>query len=600
MAHRGEAPARTSPDAAASARRSAAQDDAESASMRFLLELQLRHRSMLQALVSQQAEASRTLPASSVQPVGPGATLPGVGTLETPLSTRAFPATGASSSRPGVDPKPAKHFAVFRSRNVSVPISEYDAQTHGPTHVARELDVDAEGRTLVGVESGPHKELRVALDRLCSAPRYGALGMADELILLTADARVFRDDAMAAKSPDGALRFLILNESYHRAVAAHGSWVVDGDVVENVIADVVDEAAKARSAPEAERKALLAGFAGRGQKRPREAGGRAREATPSPTPRRPAARKTSEERETKPILESRPAPDVPENAERKSASGRAREAPLPSAVTASSGSESSEGSESSASGTDDSETAGSREGVRPSLSLRRREAVQRAVAAAQRERLKKKAAASASPSTTTKEVDDAEGADAIEDVIVIDDAANGDDDAANGDANEDSDDYSDDMPFLDVDIVAPGGSAPLALDADAAASRRKREPPRLEEFHAIRGLVLGSVANSLISPRKKPPPTSSVQFQLATSENQFHVLAARCDARSEEEDFDVRVTDGGLVYVDKKAGRNGGSTDAFEFVARFPEPVDETSAQSVVKDGVLFVVCEPKRSAGAR
>ena len=190
--------------------------------MRFLLELQLRHRSMLQALVSQQAEASRTLPASSVQPVGPGATLPGVGTLETPLSTRAFPATGASSSRPGVDPKPAKHFAVFRSRNVSVPISEYDAQTHGPTHVARELDVDAEGRTLVGVESGPHKELRVALDRLCSAPRYGALGMADELILLTADARVFRDDAMAAKSPDGALRFLILNESYHRAVAAHG------------------------------------------------------------------------------------------------------------------------------------------------------------------------------------------------------------------------------------------------------------------------------------------------------------------------------------------------------------------------------------------
>ena len=393
MAHRGEAPARTSPDAAASARRSAAQDDAESASMRFLLELQLRHRSMLQALVSQQAEASRTLPASSVQPVGPGATLPGVGTLETPLSTRAFPATGASSSRPGVDPKPAKHFAVFRSRNVSVPISEYDAQTHGPTHVARELDVDAEGRTLVGVESGPHKELRVALDRLCSAPRYGALGMADELILLTADARVFRDDAMAAKSPDGALRFLILNESYHRAVAAHGSWVVDGDVVENVIADVVDEAAKARSAPEAERKALLAGFAGRGQKRPREAGGGAREATPSPTPRRPAARKTSEERETKPILESRPAPDVPENAERKSASGRAREVPLPSAVTASSGSESSEGSESSASGTDDSETAGSREGVRPSLSLRRREAVQRAVAAAQRARLKEKAAA---------------------------------------------------------------------------------------------------------------------------------------------------------------------------------------------------------------
>ena len=75
---------------------------------------------------------------------------------------------------------------------------------------------------MVGVESGPHKELRVALDRLCAAPRYGALGMADELILLNQDARLFRDDALAVKAPDGAVRFLILHESYQRAVAAHG------------------------------------------------------------------------------------------------------------------------------------------------------------------------------------------------------------------------------------------------------------------------------------------------------------------------------------------------------------------------------------------
>ena len=137
-------------------------------------------------------------------------------------------------------------------------------------------------------------------------------------------------------------------------------------------------------------------------------------------------------------------------------------------------------------------------------------------------------------------------------------------------------------------------SSSAGASLDAAASRRKKRPPRLEEFHAIRGLVLGSVADSLAAPRKKPPPASAVQFQLATPENRFHVLAARCDARSDEGDFGIRVGAGGLVYVDKKAGRTNGSTDSFEFVARFPEPVDEDSAQSVVKEGVLFVVCEPE------
>jgi hypothetical protein len=107
---------------------------------------------------------------------------------------------------------------------------------------------------------------------------------------------------------------------------------------------------------------------------------------------------------------------------------------------------------------------------------------------------------------------------------------------------------------LDVDVVAADGSAPHALDA--AASRRKSQPPRLEEFHAIRGLVLGSVADSLAAPQKKPPPASTVQFQLATPENRFHVLAARCDARSDEGDFGIRVGAGGLVYVHKRAGRS--------------------------------------------
>ena len=403
MAHRGEAPARTSFDAAASARRS---EEAEVASLRLLLELEQRHRSMLQALVAQQA----SIPASLVSPVVNPALMrsprPGNG-----AAFGAFPSATRSSPPPRpTAPAASSHqlrrltnsttpggFAVFRSRNVSVPVSAYDARVHGALHVARELDVDARGRTLVGVESGPHKELRVALDRMRSAPRYGALGMADELILLTADAVAFRDDALAAKAPDGAARFLILNESYHRAVAAHGSWVVDGDVVEDVLADVVDEAAKARSAPEAERKALLAGF--RGRKAPgaeRREDARTRQKDPKPFSSSRGQKRTREEgdertaaspsHEPKPLLESRPAADATGDAERKGAE-RTRAAPLSVAATASSG------SETSASGESDSQTASGGEGDRASRSKRRREAVERAVAAAQRARLKEKAAA---------------------------------------------------------------------------------------------------------------------------------------------------------------------------------------------------------------
>ena len=581
MAHRGEAPARTWPDAAATARRS---EEAEAASLRLLLELEQRHRSMLQALVAQQA----SIPESPVSPVmnpalmrsprpGNGAAF---GAFPFPSATRSNPTrptAPAASSHERQLPTTPGGFAVFRSRNASVPVSSYDARVHGALHVARELDVDAQGRTLVGVESGPHKELRVALDRMRAAPRYGALGMADELILLTADAVVFRDDALAVKAPDGAPRFLILNESYQRAVAAHGSWVVDGDVVEDVLADVVDEAAKARSAPEAERKALLAGFKKPGAELREDARTRTKNPKDPKDPKDPKpfsssrgrkrTREEGDERtaaspglgfpEPKPLLESRPAVDATGDAERKKKGAeRTGAAPLPVAATASSGSESSEGSETSASGESDSQTASGGEGDRASRSKRRREAVERAVAAAQRARLKEK---------------------------------------AKDDAKDDFDDDSE-VPFIDVDIVAPGGAVARALDTlPAAASRRKREPPRLEEFHAIRGLVRGSAADSLASPIRKPPPSSTVQFQLATPGNPFHVLAVRCDARSDEGDFDVRVGAGGLVYVDKKASADGekGSTDVFELVARFPEPVDEASAQCVVKDGVLFVICEP-------
>ena len=598
---------------------------------------------MLQALVAQQA----LMPASSdrdpVHAPGLGAGLetrgafPRRGEARSPMVEMApprepslaksprQPPTGVSSGTPRPElssaaglstgaPNGHSSFAVYRSRNVSVNVSEYDARIDGALHVARELDVDPEGRTLVGVESGPHKELRVALDRLCAAPRYGALGMADELILLTQDARLFRDDALAVKAPDGAVRFLILHESYQRAVAAHGSWVVDRDVVEDVLTDVVDEAAKARSAPETERKEMLKAFAGgsdfnkptrEGRKRKREekkesekAVGRAtREAFASLAEEKTHVEAARNQTAT-PLLESRPARDAePRSPEEKSAPAlSARETPLLAAATASSGSESSEGSETSTSENSDSETASGGEGDRAVRSRRRREAVERAVAEAQRARLKKAAASGSPPETPTKKNDgEDDGEVVVEDVkkdgkdVKDATAAAAADVVANGDSDSESDS---DVPFLDVDVVAPDGSAPHALDA--AASKRKSQPPRLEEFHALRGLVLGSVADSLAAPQKKPPPASTVQFQLATPENRFHVLAARCDARSDEGDFGIRVGAGGLVYVHKRAGRTDGSTDSFEFVARFPEPVDEDSAQSVVKEGVLFVVCEPE------
>ena len=156
------------------------------------------------------------------------------------------------------------------------------------------------------------------------------------------------------------------------------------------------------------------------------------------------------------------------------------------------------------------------------------------------------------------------------------------------------------VPFLDVEIVdADGGGSETfgandvaRLDASSLATT-SRDPPKLEEFHALRGLVFGSVANSLAVPLKTQPHASRSQFQLATPENPYHVLAVRCAATSDARDFEIRVSDTGLVYVEKKKGK---TDEQFEFVARFPRPVDENSAQSVCKDGVLFVVVDPKES----
>ena len=234
MAHRGEAPARTSFDAAASARRS---EEAEVASLRLLLELEQRHRSVLQALVAQQA----SIPASLVSPVVNPAVMrsprPGNGAAFGAFSSATRSSPPPRPTAPAVfSPTPTSHELHHSRRLRGVPLAERvragfgvrRARARRPARRARELDVDARGRTLVGVESGPHKELRVALDRMRSAPRYGALGMADELILLTADAVAFRDDA----GGQGAGRRARASSSSTRATIAPSprtlSWVVDG------------------------------------------------------------------------------------------------------------------------------------------------------------------------------------------------------------------------------------------------------------------------------------------------------------------------------------------------------------------------------------
>ena len=182
---------------------------------------------------------------------------PGVGVAngaETVDLTASRPGGKSPSKAPGApggfptptENPPETRIVVHRSRNRACHVNEY-TMADGPLHVARELDVDNRGRTMVGVESGPHKELRVALQRLGSNPRYGALRMADELILLTAGAVIYRDDAVAVTAPDGASRFLITNVGYHDAINEYGSWVVDANVVEDVITDVMDEADRAKN-----------------------------------------------------------------------------------------------------------------------------------------------------------------------------------------------------------------------------------------------------------------------------------------------------------------------------------------------------------------
>ena len=150
----------------------------------------------------------------------------------------------------------------------------------------------------------------------------------------------------------------------------------------------------------------------------------------------------------------------------------------------------------------------------------------------------------------------------------------------------------------------------------------------LEEYHSLRGQVMGGEEASKKKPSLPPPPRGRTQFQLATIEADYHVLAIRC-GEGGVDSFSVRLNDRGYVYVGAKRRRKSKksptpdadgqeqtseraaepeeekpdtasqsseeeSLGEFEVIMRFPTLIEESSAQSVFKDGVLFVVANPR------
>ena len=662
MAHRGDPPGRTEPPTAETKPRAQEQT-------RMLEELQRNHKTVLEALLLQTTAANAnpafTTPFSTTWPPLAFTGIPGAGgagtmenqelfgngamklhlelvnqfrdnshdldTLnqvhEMDLARNSFAkatlnngsapmdVTRKLTVMPDLNQSPDT-IVVHRSRNRIIPVEEYRL-IDGPLHVARELDVDDRGRTLVGVESGPHKELRVALQRLGANPRYGALHMADELILLTDSAVLYRDD-QTVKSPNGALRFLITNDGYQAAVRAHGSWLIDSDLVEDVINDVMDEAERVQglengggfesTARREERR-----HSGKQQKQVRayerkvkvsptpepdndgkqQARGRGRPRK-YPLPENPGT--TSAEDRGSPFAnanEGRRKQSDSEGWRTQSNSGAGR-----MAATASSGSETSvlssdedDDADAPMCGESSEDDEGNDRGKRRKTVVERLAfAAQRAAAQRRKQTVaelgKRKgkqpsAAVKGPPSLSDLQplMNHRSKIDAmdIEPPVKMTD---GIEQTARGVATATLD-----IPFLNVEVT---GSDKTVTDDTP------QNPPSLEEYHALRGLVLGSADVSIAIPAKPPPPVGDAQFQLATPTNPYHVLALRCDINSAENDFGIRVSESGLVYVLKRDSPKASKT--FEFVARFPKPVNETSAQSVFQEGVLFVVVEPKET----
>jgi len=168
----------------------------------------------------------------------------------------------------------------------------------------------------------------------------------------------------------------------------------------------------------------------------------------------------------------------------------------------------------------------------------------------------------------------------------------------------DDSDAPDDPPSP-VENVVPFINAPVYAEspegtATSAHRRADARAPDSETFHRLRAraLSLETVEASRSSPRRVPVlPVHRAQFQLPGRTNPFHVLAVKCEpsvcrpnAPNPNPHFAIAVDEEGHAYVSRV------DDESFEAVCRFPGRVDETTAEAVYKEGVLFVIARPRKT----
>ena len=164
----------------------------------------------------------------------------------------------------------------------------------------------------------------------------------------------------------------------------------------------------------------------------------------------------------------------------------------------------------------------------------------------------------------------------------------------------------DQIPFIAPRVIAGNRVVP-APDATTL------EPPTAEVYHSLHGMVCGGAGISASSPSQPPPARSEIEFQLPMDDNPYYILAIRCAMRQEDRDapaprrsrgrevrpqFSITIDAGGFIYVGAvQQGDPSETPVGFELIARFPGSVSELSAQSVYKNGVLFVIASPKKES---
>ena len=168
----------------------------------------------------------------------------------------------------------------------------------------------------------------------------------------------------------------------------------------------------------------------------------------------------------------------------------------------------------------------------------------------------------------------------------------------------------DGVPYVDARVLGASKSSSSKVVQIERGLKYKQDEDVSEVYHTLRGHVMdGGAEKSRLTPSKRPLPAKDTQFQLATEQNPYHVLALRCPKDVQNCDFAVIMDERGYVYaraeerdrVGEEAGTSaappqpkGADVPGFELLMRFPTLVDEAAAQSVYKDGVLFVIATPR------